>query len=129
LGKLDPSVWTPWGTLLIAEETNAATKPDPDYPTAKAGLVYELFPSKSDPSVLDKIVARPAIGSKSHEGMRFDKKGNLYSISERNPGYIFKFTPDKKGDLSSGQVYVLKITSRPAIAPAEPCGFLSTATR
>lgn len=109
--SLDPVVWTPWGTILVAEEANVAVKPDPDFPTAKAGLVYELFPSKGDPSVLDRIVARPAIGAKAHEGMRFDKEGNLYSISERNPGYIYKFTPDKKGDLSSGQVYVLKITS------------------
>ncbi len=109
--SLDPIVWTPWGTLLIGEETNAASKPDPDYPSAKAGLAYELVPSASDPSVLDRIIARPAIGSKSHEGMRFDKQGNLYSISERNPGYIYKFTPDVKGDLSSGQLYVLKITS------------------
>jgi hypothetical protein len=109
--SMDPIVWTPWGTLLVGEETNAASRPDPDYPSAKAGLVYELVPSAADPSVLDRIVARPALGSKSHEGMRFDRQGNLYSISERNPGYIFKFTPDKKGDLSSGQLYVLKITS------------------
>lgn len=109
--SMDPTVWTPWGTLLVGEETNAQVRPDPDYPSAKAGLVYELIPSKGDPSVLDKIVARPALGSKAHEGMRFDKEGNFYSISERNPGYIFKFTPDKKGDLSSGQLYVLKITS------------------
>ncbi|HEY3134155.1 MAG TPA: alkaline phosphatase PhoX [Gemmatimonadaceae bacterium] len=109
--SFDPIVWTPWGTILVGEETNAASKPDPDYPSAKAGLVYELVPSASDPSVLDRIIARPAIGSKSHEGMRFDKQGNLYSISERNPGYIFKFTPDVKGDLSSGQLYVLKLTS------------------
>ena len=108
---LDPVVWTPWGTILTAEESNASSKPDPDYPSAKAGLVYELIPNASDPSVLDRIIARPALGSKSHEGMRFDKQGNLYSISERNPGYIFKFRPDKKGDLSSGQLYVLKITS------------------
>jgi uncharacterized protein len=43
--------------------------------------------------------------------MRFDPQGNLYSISERTPGYIFKFVPDAKGDLSSGQTYVLRITS------------------
>jgi hypothetical protein len=109
--SMDPIVWTAWGTLLVGEEANVAVRPDPDFPAAKAGLVYELFPSKGDPSVLDRIVARPAIGSKAHEGMRFDKEGNLYSISERNPGYIYKFTPDRKGDLSSGQVYVLKITS------------------
>ena len=109
--SFDPIVWTPWGTLLVGEEANVASKPDPDYPNAKGGLVYELIPSANDPSVLGRIVARPAIGSKSHEGMRFDKQGNLYSISERNPGYIYKFTPDVKGDLSSGQLYVLKITS------------------
>jgi hypothetical protein len=84
--SLDPIVWTPWGTILVAEEANVATKPDPDYPSARAGLVYELFPSADDPSVLDHLVARPALGSKAHEGMRFDKQGNLYSISERDPG-------------------------------------------
>ena len=108
---MDPIVWTPWGTILVAEETNAAGKRDPDYPNAVAGLVYELIPTDGDPSVLDRIVARPALGSKAHEGMRFDQLGNFYSISERNPGYIFKFTPDVKGDLSSGQLYALKITS------------------
>jgi hypothetical protein len=108
--SMDPIVWTPWGTLLVGEETNAQVRPDPDYPGAKAGLVYELVPSRGDPSVLAAIITRPALGSKAHEGMRFDKKGNLYSISERNPGYIFKFSPDRKGDLSSGQLYALKIT-------------------
>jgi hypothetical protein len=108
---MDPIVWTPWGTILVGEETNAASRRDPQYPNAVAGLVYELVPSAADPSVLAQIIARPALGSKSHEGMRFDNQGNLYSISERNPGYIFKFTPDKKGDLSSGQLYALKITS------------------
>jgi len=109
--SLDPVVWTPWGTLLTAEEANVASKPDPDFPGAVGGLVYELIPTKADPSVLERIVARPAIGAKAHEGMRFDKQGNLYSISERNPGYIYRFTPDRKGDLSSGQLYVLKITA------------------
>jgi len=107
---LDPTVWTPWGTLLFAEETNAAAKRDPAYPQAVAGLVYEVFFDPNDLTKVVNVVARPAIGSKSHEGMRFDSEGNLYSISERTPGYIFKFVPDKQGDLSSGQSYVLKIT-------------------
>lgn len=106
---LDPSAWTPWGTLLVAEETNVARFRDPQYPQAVGGLVYELVPKKSDPSVIDQIIARPAIGAKSHEGMRFDARGNLYSISERTPGYIFKFVPDRRSDLSSGQTYVLKV--------------------
>jgi hypothetical protein len=89
-GRLDGIVWTPWGSLLIAEER-------------AGGLVYEIDPLTGD------AVARPAIGRKSHEGMRFDPQGNLYTISESNPGYIFKFVPDIPGDLSSGQTYALKI--------------------
>jgi hypothetical protein len=108
--SLDPTVWTPWGTLLFAEETNAARFRDPDVPQAVAGLVYEVFFDEADPTLVKRVVARPAIGSKSHEGMRFDPQGNLYSISERTPGYIFKFVPDRRGDLSSGQTYVLKVT-------------------
>jgi secreted PhoX family phosphatase len=63
--------------------------------------------------------------------MRFDPQGNVYGISETAPttvvtpppvpgqpppvpraapgGYIFKFVPDERGDLSSGQLYALKI--------------------
>ena len=109
--SLDPTAWTPWGTLLFAEETNAARFRDPDYPNAVGGLVYEVFFAKDDPTVVAKVVARPAIGAKAHEGMRFDSKGNLYSISERTPGYLFKFVPDRKGDLSEGQTYVLRIVA------------------
>ena len=89
-GRLDGIVWTPWGSLLIAEER-------------AGGLVYEIDPDSGT------ATARPAIGRKSHEGMRFDPQGNLYSISESNPGYIFKFVPDVSGDLSAGQSYALKI--------------------
>jgi secreted PhoX family phosphatase len=102
--RLDGIVWTQWQTLLTAEETNAQAAPDPQYPQARRGLVYELDP------VTGAATARPALGSKSHEGLRFDPEGNLYSISESNPGYIYKFTPDRRGDLSSGQLYALKIT-------------------
>ena len=109
--SLDPTAWTPWGTLLFAEEANTARFRDPAYPAAVGGLVYEVFFAKGDPTVVERVVARPAIGSKSHEGMRFDSKGNLYSISERTPGYLFKFVPDRKGDLSEGQTYVLRITT------------------
>ena len=108
--SLDPVRWTPWGTLLIAEETNAAGFRDPQFPQAVGGLVYELVPNAGDPTTIDAVFARPAIGAKSHEGMLFDGHGNLYSISERTPGYIFKFVPDRRGDLSAGQTYVLKIT-------------------
>jgi len=81
-GRLDGIAWSPWGSLLIAEER-------------AGGLVYELDPQTG------AATARPAIGRKSHEGMRFDPQGNLYSISESNPGYIFKFVPDVQGIVKS----------------------------
>lgn len=103
--RLDGIVWTPQHTILTAEETNAPALRDPQVPQANKGLVYEIDP------VTGAAVARPAIGSKSHEGMRFDPQGNLYSISEANPGYIYRFTPDVRGDLSEGQLYVLRVTT------------------
>ncbi len=122
----DGIVWTPWGTILAAEETTMAAAPDPQVPQAEAGLVYEFFVDKDDPMVLDPtreqitpddgtldtvqdgIRARPALGSKSHEGMRFDKQGNHYGIHESSPGSIYRFVPDAPGDLSEGTLEALK---------------------
>lgn len=126
----DGIVWTPWGTILAAEEVITAGARDPQVPKAEAGLVYEFFIDRDDPSKLDPsrepmtapgdgttdtmrdgIRARPALGAKSHEGMRFDRRGNLYGIAESRgdttadqSGGIFRFVPDRKGDLSSGQL-------------------------
>lgn len=109
--RFDGIAWTPWGTLIAAEEASNAAHRDPQYPDAVNGLVYEFFVNGGDPTSVDSVVARPAVGSKAHEGLRFDAQGNLYSISETNPGYVYKFVPDRRGDLSSGQSYALKITS------------------
>lgn len=91
-GSLDGITWTPWGTVLFAEERTG-------------GLVYEL-----DPLTLE-VNARPALGLKSHEGMAIDSDGNVYGISETNPGYIFRFVPDRRADLSSGHLFALKVTA------------------
>ena len=92
--------------------------PDPGFPQALAGLVFEVDPQTG------ASVARPALGAKAHEGIRFDRHGNIYGISETAPttivgtpprprpgGYIFKFTPDRRGDVSSGQLFALKIVN------------------
>ena len=107
--RLDGIVWTPWRTLLIAEETTNSSLKDPTLPAARAGHVYEVNP-ETGTSVL-----RAAVGSRSHEGLGFDPQGNLYGISESSPpggGYIFKFVPTRSGDLSAGQLYALKVTAR-----------------
>ena len=135
--RFDGLVFTPWGTLLAAEEVITSTFRDPTVPQAEAGLVYEFFldeddPSRLDPSreritpgdgttdtVQDGVRARPAVGSRSHEGLRFDRRGNLYGIAESRgqtdgtrSGGVFRFVPDRKGDLSKGQLYALQTDDR-----------------
>jgi uncharacterized protein len=119
--RFDGIVWTLWGTILAAEETTQAAARDPQVPDARAGLVYEYFVDPDDPSELntddprdnvapfdDGVAVRPALGSKSHEGMRFDGRGYYYGISESNPGAIFRFVPEREGDLSEGVLQALR---------------------
>lgn len=105
---LDGIVWTAWGTVLFAEERITASIKDPRVPDAVGGLVYEYDPATGTTRPL------PALGARSHEGMRFDSKGALYGISESTPGSngsgaIYKFVPDVPGDLSAGQLYALQV--------------------
>jgi uncharacterized protein len=106
--RLDGIAWTPWGTILTAEEVINSGIKDPTLPAARGGHVYEINP-ETGASVL-----RAAVGSRSHEGLRLDPQGNLYGISEASPptgGYIYKFVPARRGDLSSGQLYALKVVT------------------
>jgi len=109
--SMDPIVWTPWGTILIGEEAGVARRKDPQYPQAIGGLMYEVFLNRNDPTTADSVVARPALGAKAHEGTQIDARGNVYGISENNPGFIFRFVPDRRSDLSSGQLYALRVTA------------------
>jgi uncharacterized protein len=106
--RLDGIVWSPWQTVLFAEEAVNASRRDPAFPNALRGLVYEYDPATG------VAVARPAVGARSHEGLRFDPQGNLYGISESTQGIngsgaIYKFVPNRRGDLTSGQLYALKV--------------------
>jgi uncharacterized protein len=135
--RFDGIVWTPWGTILAAEEVITAAAQDPQVPQAVGGLVYELFVDEDEPWKLDPmrepvtpgdgttdtdqdgIRARPALGAKSHEGLRFDKRGYFYGIAESRgqtvadqSGGVFRFVPDRKGDLSSGELSALRTDDR-----------------
>ncbi len=77
---------TPWNTWLSCEESG-------DY-----GQVYEC-----DPEGKRKARVRPAMGSFNHEAVAVDpKSGYCYMTEDKKDGCLYRFKPDKKGDLSGG---------------------------
>lgn len=96
-GSLDGIRWTPWGTILFAEEDDQ-------------GLLFEITLDPKDPFTAVAVAARPAVGLLAHEGIEIGPDGSVYVIHELNGGSIYRFIPDRYGDLSSGQLYALKLT-------------------
>jgi hypothetical protein len=108
---LDGIVWTPWHTILFAEEAITSQRPDPQAPQATSGLVYELKLKDGDPTSMESVTVLPKLGSLAHEGLEIDEEGNVYVIDEDKKGSIYKFVPTTYGDLSDGQLYALKVNS------------------
>ncbi|MFP5506619.1 MAG: alkaline phosphatase PhoX [Gammaproteobacteria bacterium] len=116
---LDGIVWTPWHTILFAEEAGTTARPDPDHPAATAGLLYELKLDPKDPTAAESVTVRPLLGALAHEGIEIDAEGNVYVIDEDRHGAIYKFVPENYGDLSSGQLYALKVMNGAKTGAAE----------
>lgn len=116
---LDGILWTPWHTILFAEETITAQLRDPQAPNAESGMLYELKLVNGDPTTAEVVKVRPMLGSLSHEGIEVDDEGNVYVIDEEKTGAIYKFAPKNYGDLSSGQLYVLRVKNGAKIGEAE----------
>ncbi|MCR4303738.1 MAG: PhoX family protein [Gallionella sp.] len=116
---LDGIVWTPWHTLLFAEEVVNAALGDPQVPQATSGLLYEMELDKHDLMTASKVSVRPLLGSLSHEGIEIDAEGNVYVIDEEKTGAIYKFVPETYGDLSAGQLYALRVKSSDKTGEAE----------
>ena len=95
-GSLDGLTWTPWGTLLFAEER-------------VGGRLFEVALDPQDPTVATSVTARPELGILRHEGIGVAPDGSVYVIDEFNGGAIYKFVPTRRGDLSDGQLYALKL--------------------
>jgi uncharacterized protein len=105
---LDGIRWTPWNTLVFAEEK-------------AGGRFFEIILSDDMMSAAD-VIDHPAVGRLAHEGIELDSEGNVYIVDEHRGrtsgcngvtpcgGGVYKFVPDTFGDLSSGSLYVLKVT-------------------
>jgi len=104
---LDGIRWTPWGTIVFAEET-------------EGGRLFEIY-LNDDMMSAAAVVDRPEVGRLAHEGIDLDADGNMYVVDEHRGrtsgcdlgipcgGGVYKFVPAVEGDLSSGALYVLGI--------------------
>jgi hypothetical protein len=122
----DPSFWTPWGTLITGEEewltSDEEGYPQPygrlfelKNPTDAPGITNPLDPSSNDGA---DFVHQNVIPRTSHEGIQFDKAGNMYFIDELAGGNIYKYVSAANfGDVMSGsaeyfaagQTFVLRL--------------------
>ena len=121
----DACYWTPWGTLITAEEsweTAAAGS------TSLYGRLFELKNPITAPGILNPVTAlsnagadfvhRNIVPRTSHEGIQFDKAGNMYFIDELNGGNLYKYTPaasfahviaGQADYFAAGQTFVLRV--------------------
>jgi len=81
-----------------------------------------------------EIIDRPQVGRLAHEGIDLDSDGNIYVVDEWRGrslgcenvvpcgGGVYKFVPNTFGDLSSGELYVLKVNGKDGVGAAEWAG-------
>jgi secreted PhoX family phosphatase len=123
--SFDASYWTPWGTLITAEESWATA---PAGSTSPYGRLFELKNPLDAPGITGTLtpasnngaifVHQNVIPRTSHEGIQFDKAGDMYFIDELNGGNIYRYTsaakfgPVKAGIadyFAAGQTFVLRV--------------------
>ena len=121
----DAAYWTPWGTFITAEEswTTAAAGATSPY-----GRLFELKNPLDAPAIKNPVTTASNAGAEflhrnviprtSHEGIQFDRQGNMYFIDELNGGSIYKYTPaadfrrvlrGRADYFAAGQTFVLRV--------------------
>ncbi len=121
----DASYWTPWGTFITAEEsweTAAAGSTSPygrlfelTNPLTAPGIVGPLTSTSNDGAY---FVHQNVIPRTSHEGIQFDRAGNMYFIDELNGGSVYRYTSAAQLEdvingtadyFAAGQTFVLRV--------------------
>jgi hypothetical protein len=122
----DPSFWTPWGTLVTAEE-NWCSAPA-GCTTNAYGRLFELQNPLWAPGIKEPLTPFSNFGARfvhqnviprvSHEGIQWDHEGNMYFIDELNGGSLYKYTPKVPMKFvlwgwadyfAAGQTFVLRV--------------------
>jgi sugar lactone lactonase YvrE len=96
--SFDASFWTPWGTFITGEESwgvgsNNGRLFELKNPTTAPAITNPLSATSNDGA---HFVHQNVIPRTSHEGIQFDKDGNMYFIDELNGGNVYKYTPAAK---------------------------------
>jgi len=122
--SFDACYWTPWGTLITAEESWSTAAAGS---TSPYGRLFELKNPIEAPGILNPVTSLSNAGADfvhqnviprtSHEGIQFDKAGNMYFIDELDGGNIYKYTPGatlgmviggQADYFAAGQTFVLR---------------------
>lgn len=122
--RFDPSFWTPWGTFITGEE-NWGDCGAPDY---ACGRLFELRNPTTAPGIFVPVSQfsnegadfshQNAVPRVSHEGIQFDRDGNMYFIDELSSGNLYKYAPaatlshvmNGQADyFAAGQTFVLRV--------------------
>lgn len=104
---------SPWGTIITSEET-LPTRDDNGDGYQDIGWMVEIDPETAkivDHNNDNRYEKLWKLGRMSHENCvvnPWDKK-TVYLGNDENPGYIFRFVADEEGDLTEGQLFVLKL--------------------
>jgi len=123
--SFDACYWTPWGTLITAEEswetaTAGSTSPygrlfELRNPLDAPGITLPLTPTSNSGA---DFIHRNAVPRTSHEGIQFDKEGNMYFIDELGGGNVYKYTTAANYGkvlggvadyFAAGQTFVLRV--------------------
>jgi hypothetical protein len=123
--SFDACYWTPWGTLITAEEAWETAAGGSSLPY---GRLFELKNPLDVPGILAPLsvsandgvdfVHQNVVPRTSHEGIQFDNAGNMYFIDELNGGGLYKFVSaaklskvkNGKADyFAAGQTFALRV--------------------
>ena len=99
----------PWGSWISCEEPEDLTSER----GKEHGWCFEVKALSS--GGLQKPVPLKALGRFRHEAVALDPRtGWLYLTEDRQDGLLYRFLPEKKGDLSRGKLQALKIVGKPS---------------
>ena len=104
---------TPWGSWITCEETVDRAGDYDGRLEKDHGYNFEV--KASDNGMINSPIPLKAMGRFNHEAVAVDPHtGIVYQTEDRQDGLIYRFIPEKKGDLKSGgKLQALAIKDQP----------------